>query len=156
MISGDDLLTFIPHIIVGVTSALFASWLALRKHRSQEWWALRVEGYTSLIAALSELVIEAEFRRKLELEQRADFRTEESQREAENRRRASQLKVDCTTKAGSFLLSSRARSALDELEEIQSGYHDSHFEHLDQEISALKTCLEAIASAARTDLGVRS
>lgn len=145
------------NILTAILIAFLSSWitvqLSLRRYRTEKWWEKKVEAYTRIVEALhnSKALIEAYL---LAVEEGANV-SPERKKELEKRAHASYDEIIKAKDVGEFLLSRKAIKCLCRYQERSTDDpNDMWYEHLENEFTATKECLDALIIAAKEDLKV--
>ena len=146
------IVNLIISIVVGVVTAMLATYLALKRFRAEKLWEKKVDAYTQLIGAAHEMkrVREAELdasRNSGDVPQ--DFR-KQLWTESQNAKRL----IFRLSDVASFLVSEEIEKATHELKgELEySLVSDSWPEILEKERAALDSYLRKLKGVARTEL----
>ncbi|GJM17593.1 MAG: hypothetical protein DHS20C13_29200 [Thermodesulfobacteriota bacterium] len=138
---------------VGFISGLLSAYFAIRIHRNEKWWELRVAAYQSVIEALSDLTHYYN----------ANYLHEIGQRELSGKYKAeiekfwsnNYQKIRKAADSGIFLFSEEVNKSLKEFIDLDKIEYDSYFEYLDSSLPAAEKCLRAVVSSANKDLRLK-
>ena len=145
------------NIFINVLIAFLSSWitvqLSLRRFRTEKWWERKADTYTRLIEALhnSKALLETYL---AEVEEYANV-SKERKTELEKRAHAAYDEIIKIRDVGEFMLSRKALECLKRYKERNTDDPNNTWdEHLNQEFTATKECLEALIVIAKQDLKV--
>lgn len=152
-------------IIALITSSLafFASIISIgisayqarfARFSSEKWWERKIEAYTKIIEALSDLVYYYEQIYDSELIGHAI--TDEKKREIDEHWKRGFLEMKKSTNVGAFLISPQAETSLQRFwtDSDQSIDPNNWFAQLDYNYSKAQTCLKELVILAKKDLRV--
>ena len=147
----DAALELLKLASVGIVAGLFSSVLANRDYRQRKWWEMRVTAYQNAIEALSDLVYYFDKHFNAEIEYRK--LTEEFKQKLDAYWEQSFPKVRKYADSGAFLFSAEANAALREL--MKDDDEPSYMEHLDNNLSKARKCLNRLIECSKVDLKLR-
>lgn len=150
MSGWSDLLT---PIAIGSLSAVLATWLAMRRFRTERWWERKAEAYSALMGHLADIEIHAEdwLRDAYGEMSLGDGRRKDMERLAMN----AQNKLRRSAAVGAFLISEEASMALNAFFSRLAGHwHETSDLHsyVEGELAAVRAAKERLRVAARQDL----
>jgi len=145
------ILAFVAALIAAVVSVYNARF---RRFARERWWERKVEAYSGIIEALSDLVYYYEEHYDAEIE--GQTLSDEHRKEIAEHWQKGYAKVKRVTAIGAFLISPDAETALQQMwKEKGKGVHPNDwFGLLESDYVAARGCLQSIVAAAKKDLKV--
>ena len=150
-----EVVKYILQIVITVSGAFLAAWLATRRYRSDKWWDKKEAAYSELINALHQMKWPASEHIDAEFENRT-INEEESEklwREFKDARK----NIWRIAESSSFLLSSDVLITVRQMEKDLGKARNAHtwFDHLDDQYGAVDKCLKDIKDIGKKDLGLK-
>ena len=154
---GPIAVNILTALVVAVITAGITARLALKRFRSQQWWAIKAQAYGDIINALYDLTRWGDMEMGMQLGPQVE-RTEFHKKLKEKSEEASERLLRAAN-TSSFLFSKEAQQILDELREGlqtagKAAPHDWYtfvFDYVD----AARRCLDKLPTAARRELSVK-
>ena len=147
---------FILQAIITVCGAFLAAWLATKRHRSDKWWEKKQEAYSEIVNALHLMKWPSSEHIDAAIEHREvdDRASEEMWEEFKESRRNVWRIAD----SSSFLIDSKVLEAVQEMERNLEKARNAQFwiDHLEEQYTAVDTCLNKIKEIGKRDLGVKN
>jgi len=146
----ETFLELLKLVAVGLIAALFTARIAIRRHREQKWWELRVEAYQSVTNALSDLYHYYDAQLNAMYTNRTI--TEEKEIELKQMWNGGFHAVRKAAGAGAFLFSDEVDGALKDFMLKHAEDHETFDEYLDSGIAETKKCLDVLVMSSKKDL----
>ncbi len=146
--AGLAFLASLISVVVSLYNARFA------RFASERWWERKLEAYTRIIDALSDLFYYYQQTYGADIE--GEELSKERKREIHEHWKRGNLAVRKATNVGAFLISSEAEDALEQYWQQPKEKHDpgDWIWQLDQNYTRAQTCLKQLVNCAKHDLGL--
>lgn len=150
----DNITTILTGILIAATSSWITVQLSMRRFRTERWWERRVKAYERVIEAFhnskafSDVHLKAIYTGK-EI-------SEEQDKEIRARAKEAGREIERAIDLAGFFLGNEARSRLKQYQKdvANSSAAMSWHEYLEQDWTAINSCLEDIIEIAQKDLKI--
>ena len=142
-------------LVVGATTAVVATRLALSRYQSERWWDRKADSYAKTLQAL--FLVKRSSDEWLAAQEVGRQHTDEYSQQLEADWRAGSRAVAEAAAVGAFTMSPKALAALANYEAAQRRARnaDDPFEQATIETDALDRAIADLTVAAQSDLGIR-
>lgn len=147
--------TLTAQLVIAVITAILSVRLSLRRFRSEKVWEQRLSAYVEVLAALNEML--AVVSMQIRFEEAGRELSKERDTELRARHKAARQGFDRVFAVSRLLLPDSVSNGLREAQEELEGAreYETYYESLDAEYGALKTAIDVVTKAGRTDLQIK-
>jgi len=144
-------------VLTGAAAAVIATWLAMKRFRTQKYWEMRLKAYTDSITSLEKMhsALDADLREVFEAKQMSD----EERDHFRKKWKEGKEEIRKTRRIGALLLSAEALALLDVdplFAEVTRGIDIGNwFEIADNEAAVLSEVIKKMITQAKKDLKLR-
>jgi hypothetical protein len=147
------LLNLVTGLALAVATSILTVRLSLRRFHAERWWEHKVDAYTRILYALSDLIHYAELLSQEELG--AKF-AEGHRKRLEEKHTEAYHELRRATTVGSYIVSDEVATNLDDLEKRRASidWDGPPWEGYDESAKSYAVAISEIRAAAKTDLKV--
>ncbi|WP_261835830.1 hypothetical protein [Vibrio ishigakensis] len=151
-----EIAKLVVQILISVSAAFLAAWLANRRFRNEKWWERKADAYTNLIEALHDMKWRSGEHFDAEIEQRQ--LSEEYSEQLWSEFKEARRNISRIAETSSFIVSPEVLDAVQDMDKALSKARNANtwFEHLDEQWGAVDECTKKIKEIGKKELNIKN